>query len=142
MWKIYTPNAVGIAVRTSIGRLSNCFVKKSNDLFERNQARIEEVNYINYSRHKEVYDNFDRFIPKQEAYSYEDEIRLIIMDGSTVDKPSMGKTLEVDLNLLIDKIYISQRSGMEFHLYVEEMLDNYGIKKEIVVTPFARTPSF
>ena len=142
MWKIYTPNAVGVAVKTSVGRLANCFVKKPNDLFERNQARIEKVTYIDYSTHKDNYEQFDRFIHKQKAYSYEKEIRLIIFHGSTINKPPIGKNIEVDLEILIDKIYISKQFGEDFHQYVEELLNDHGINKKIVISPFARTPSF
>lgn len=142
MWKIYTPNAVGVAVKTSIGRLANCFVKKPNDLFERNQARIEKVTYIDYSTHKDNNEEFDRFIHKQKAYSYEKEIRFLIFHGSTINKPPIGKNLEVDLEVLIDEIYISQQSGEDLHQYIEELLNDHGINKKIVIPPFARTPSF
>ena len=79
MWKIYTSNALGIAVKTSVGRLSKCFVKKPNDFFERYEPRIEKVEYIDYTSHEKDYESFDRFIHKQKAYRYEKEIRLLMI---------------------------------------------------------------
>ncbi|MDL1985064.1 MAG: hypothetical protein LWX54_12915 [Deltaproteobacteria bacterium] len=63
MWKIYTPNATGVAIRSTVGRLASCFPRIANDLFERSKARIERVNYdIDFDSHEVIEDEFDRFI--------------------------------------------------------------------------------
>ena len=103
MWKIYTPHATGIAVKTTVDRLANCFVSIPDDHFEYLNARIEKINYIDYDSHTTNKD-FDNLIHKQKGYVYEKEVRILIESMSTVEEPTMGKELEVDLGLLIDKI--------------------------------------
>ena len=34
MWNIYTPKGTGVAIRSTVGKLSTCFIKRPNDLFE------------------------------------------------------------------------------------------------------------
>lgn len=142
MWKIYTPNATGISVKTTVGRLSGCFVSKPNDLFDRFNARIEKVSYINFVSHKAAPDAFDRFTHKQKAYCYEKEVRAIISFMPTVEEPPIGIGLQVDLDLLIDEIYVSHRLGDGLERFIGDLLLENHIKKDVVHPPFVRTPRY
>lgn len=142
MWKIYTPNAAGIAVKTTVGRLAGCFVSRPNDLFDRFNGRIEKVSYINFVSHKTTDNAFDAFIHKQAGYAYEMETRALISFMPTVEEPLLGIGLEVDLDLLIDKIYVSHRLGDGLERFVEDLLLENGVKKDVVHPPFVRSAKY
>lgn len=142
MWKIYTPNAKGFAIKTTINRLSNCFVSKPHDLFDRYSARIENVRYINFLSHEATADTFDRFIHKQEAFSYEREIRVLISSTPTVDEPRIGIGLDVDLDIVVDTVYVSQHHGDGLELFAADLLREAGIKKDIAFPPFVHSPKY
>lgn len=142
MWKIYTPDAKGVAIKSTVGRLATCFIRKPNDLFERLEARIEKVRYIDFVSHEASDDEVDRFIHKQEAYTYEKEIRVLISLRPTVERPRIGIGLEVDLDVLIDKIYVSHRLGDGLEQFVGDILRENHIDREIVHPPFVRDPKY
>ncbi|MCK4485529.1 MAG: hypothetical protein KAU38_02065 [Desulfobacterales bacterium] len=142
MWKIYTPDATGVAIKSTVGQLANCFISRPNDLFERFEARIEKVTYIDFVSHEAIDEEFDRFIHKQESYTYEKEIRVLISSRPTFERPRIGIGLKVDLDVLIDKIYVSHRLGDGLEEFVEDILRENRIDKEVVYPPFVRTPKY
>lgn len=143
MWNIYTPpDAKGFAIKTTINRLANCFVSNSHDLFDNLGARIEKVTYIDFVSHEAKADAFDRFIHKQRAFEYEKEIRVLISYIPTIDEPPIGKGLKVDLDIIIDTIYVSQHQGDGLDLLAADLLRKAGIKKEILFPSFVRTPRY
>jgi len=142
MWKIYTPNATGVSVKTTVGRLASCFVSKPNDLFDTHMAHIEQVSYINFISHKAEPDEFDRFTHKQEAYSYEKEVRAILSYMPTVDEAPIGIEFQVDLGILIDQVYVSHCLGDGLERFVENLLLENQMKKSINHPPFVRAPRY
>ena len=144
MWKIFTQKATGIAIESTVGRLSSCYVKKPYDLFERHNPRIDKIKYINFRKSEEYDDDdfYSRFLHKQKAYKYEGEIRALISDMPTVDTPSVGIGLEVNLDILIDKIFVSNWPICGLDEFVKEILENNRIKKEVIHPLFDRNPSF
>ena len=143
MWKIYTPNATGIAIQSKIGSLTKCFIKRPNDLFERLNANIKPIEY-DLDRIKHIFDedNFNRFQHKLKAYSYEKEIRALITSIPTVEEPRIGFDLEVNLDILIDTIYISHRLGDGLEQFVKDILHENHLDKEVVKPSFVRTPKY
>ena len=139
---IYTPNGTGIVVKTTIGRLAGCFISKPNDFFYTHNARIEKVNYINFISHDATPDTFDPFTHKQAAYCYEKEIRAIISFMPTVERAPIGRELEVDLDLLIDSVYVSHRLGDGLERFVQNLLLEKDLKKEVIHPPFVREPKY
>ena len=128
MWKIYTPNATGIAIQSTIGKLARCFIRRPNDLFERFDVKIEPIKYdLDRIRHISKEDDLNRFQHKLKAYSYEKEIRALLTFIPTVEDPRIGFELEVDLDVLIEKIYLSHRLGDGLEQFVRDIIDEFGI---------------
>ncbi|MCK5724263.1 MAG: hypothetical protein KAI84_17150, partial [Gammaproteobacteria bacterium] len=82
------------------------------------------------------------FIHKLNAYSYEKEIRALISSIPTVEEPRIGIGINVDLEILVDKIYLSHRLGDGLELFVEDILHENHIDKEVVHPLFVRTPKY
>jgi len=145
MWKIYTPNATGVAVKTTVRRLASCFASKLNDgVFNSCRFRIAKASYINYAAHKATPDAFDPFTHKQEAYYYEKEIRAILsyVNMQTVDELPMGIELIVDLDVLIDEIYVSHLSGDGLADFVNKLLQENNLTKTIAHPSFVKEPRY
>jgi len=143
MWKIYTPNATGIAIQSTIGKLANCFLRKPNDLFERLDVRIEPVEYdLDRINDMSEDDDFNRFQHKLKAYNYEKEVRARLTFIPTVEEPRIGLELGVDLDVLFEKIYLSHRLGDGLEQFVRDIMDECHMDKEIVKPSFVRTPMY
>lgn len=133
MWQIYGEN-YGIAIETKVGKL-----KKS---LKSDKINIYKVQYIDYrdknqSKLIPLYwdDNeeaFKRnfFIYKSKSYEYEKEVRAIIVEETEAD----FKGIDVDINQLIDKIYISPFVETWFVDLVEEIIHKqYGLMDKKII---------
>jgi len=143
MWKIYTPNEKGMAIQSTIGKLANCFIRKPNDFFKRLNVRIAPIEYdLDEIKNVPEEDDFERFQHKLKAYNYEKEVRVLLASIPTVEKPRIGLELEVDLNVLFEKIYLSHRLGNGLEQFVRDFMEEYSMEKGIVKPSFVRTPMY
>lgn len=120
MWKLYTSTLnQGIAIRTTYHKLYRSLGKNPS-------IHIGRINYIDFTN------NFaginDSFWFKRRSFEHEKEVRAIFQDHKSND---LGKVIPVDLNILIDKIYVSPTSEEWFKEMVDDILLKYGIKKKI-----------
>lgn len=130
LWKIYTNSHTGVAIKSTVGDLKKAL---NND-----SIKIYKVRYINsfssidenheppfYFRETEKEPNvlINRRVKeayKLKSYEYENEIRAIYLDVSK----SGGKRFEVDLNKLINEIYISPFASDWFAELIEKIKNN------------------
>lgn len=100
MWKMYAKEKLGIAIKTNYERLKNSFARTSEDIY------IGEVHY--YDDDKPYYrlgNTFYSFLVKHNYYEFESEVRCIT--ELKQDAKDMFKNIDVDLNTLIEDVYIS-----------------------------------
>lgn len=106
MWQIFTQNSEGLAIQSTIGRLQNALQPETN--FEQ---YIGEVNYIDYKKEYIPFDDmFFPFLFKRKSFQYEREVRIITDIGDNNVKLNEGLKINVDINQLIEKIYIHPKS--------------------------------
>ncbi len=121
MWKLYTKDSSqGIAIRTTYNRLYNSMQKNPS-------ISIGRVNYIDYS--KRFVDHNGAFWYKRCSFEHEKEVRAILSDYT--QKDVFGILIPVDLNILIDHIYVSPTAPSWFYSLVRNLLDKYTIHKEV-----------
>jgi len=134
MWKIYTPNSTGVAIKSTVKRLSECFIRQPNDFFERKYMTISETIYEDYIDTDQL--ELEQIFYKRHAYAYENEIRAVASFLSTIETPDKMET-DVDLDVLIDKIYMlsSQDSNILKGL-VENLICKYNLSKEVLIPRF------
>ena len=134
MWKIYTPNSTGVAIKSAVKRLSECFIRQPNDFFERKYMTISETIYENYIDLDQL--ELEQIFYKQRAYEYENEIRAVASFLSTIETLDKME-IDVDLDILIDKIYVlsSQDSNILKGL-VENLICKYNLSKEVLIPSF------
>lgn len=119
MWKLYiSAKNQGIAIQTTMERL--CYSIGSSN-FE-----LGAVNYISFEEPLGV-DSIPVWY-KRKAFQHEQEVRAVIRETGT---SGVGKAVEVDLDLLIEKVYISPSAPTWFASLVERTMGRYGLKKMV-----------
>lgn len=127
MWQIFTQNSEGLAIQSTIGRLQKALeVEKDFNQF------IGEVNYIDYKKEYIPFDDmFFPFLFKRKSFQYEGEVR-IIADLSDKDiKINDGLKIDVDIDQMIEKIYIHPKSENWYKKLVIELVSKLGFDFEI-----------
>jgi hypothetical protein len=143
LWKIYSDFGKGIMIKSSVKNLIAAFNETPEDI------RISEIGYLDYNQ--DLMRDGNTFFPiihKQNAYDYEEEIRLIY----SIDFPQIGKTydwsneeiqegklLTVDLTLLIDEIIIGPFSPKWMIDLIADLASKYGLTKPITKSKLSFT---
>ena len=138
LWKIYTLPKTGIAIRSTVGNLRKSldndnikiykvkYIKSFSNIEEKYEipfydlGRDETYGYILNKRFGGVY--------KQEVYRYENEVRAVYLEFSNKENINFN----VDLDILIDSIYISPFASDWFYELVNKIVErqDYLISKK------------
>jgi len=127
MWQIFTQNSEGLAIQSTIGRLQKA-VKPENNF----DQYIGEVNYIDYRKEYIPFDDlFFPFLFKRKSFQYEREVRILTDTSKSTVKLNDGLKINVDINQLIEKIYIHPKSENWYKKLVIELVERLGFGFEI-----------
>ena len=122
MWQIFTQNSEGLAIQSTIGRLQKALAPEINF----NQY-IGEVNYIDYKKEHIPFDDlFFPFLFKRKSFQYEGEVRILTDIGDSAVKINEGLKINVDINALIEKIYIHPKSENWYKNLVIQLVKQLG----------------
>ena len=122
MWQIFTQNSEGLAIQSTIGRLQKALQPE-----EHFQQYIGEVNYIDYKKEYIPFDDlFFPFLYKRKSFQYEREVRIISDVTQNHLKLNDGLKINVDVNLLIEKIYIHPKSENWYKNLVIQLVAKLG----------------
>jgi len=127
MWQIFTQNSEGIAIQSTIGRL-----QKALEVEKEFKQYIGEVNYIDYKKEFIPFDDmFFPFLFKRKSFQYEREVRIIADITAENIKINDGLKIQIDINQLIEKIYIHPKSENWYKRLVIELVSKLGFDFEI-----------
>ena len=119
MWQIFTQNNEGLAIQSTVGRLQKALQADTTY-----QQSIGEVNYIDYRKEHIPFDDmFFPFLFKRKSFIYEREIRIICDASQRVNPVNEGLNISVNINDLIEKIYIHPKSENWYKKLVIELLN-------------------
>ena len=122
MWQIFTQNSEGLAIQSTVNRL-----KKALDSESQHKQYIGEVNYIDYKKEYIPFDDmFFPFLFKRKSFQYEREIRIISDVTQSNIKLNDGLKINVDINQLIEKIYIHPKSENWYKNLVIQLVKQLG----------------
>ena len=122
MWQIFTQNSEGLAIQSTIGRLQESLNPETNL-----KQYIGEVNYIDYKKEHIPFDDmFFPFLFKRKSFQYEGEVRIITDIGESEIKINEGLKINVDINQLIEKIYIHPKSENWYKNLVIQLVKQLG----------------
>ena len=127
MWQIFTQNNEGLAIQSTIGRLQKALKPEINY-----SQFIGEVNYIDYKKEYIPFDDmFFPFMFKRKSFQYEREVRIISDLSESNIKINDGLKIDVDINQLIEKIYIHPKSENWYKKLVIELVSKLDYAIEI-----------
>lgn len=123
MWKLYASgkDAKGVAVKTSVGRLKKAIGRN---------VEVGRIAYIDYS--KEWPNANEALWRKRLSFEYEHEVRVrIITEGGLSLTPPEFMLLPVNLDELIESVFVSPMAGAWFKEVVADVLKRYGLNKDV-----------
>jgi hypothetical protein len=123
MWRLYASGkeAKGVAIKTTVGQL-----KKAIE----GNVEIGRIKYIDYS--KEWPNTNEALWRKRLSFEYEREVRVRVMNkGGLSPTPPNFLMLPVNLNELIEAVYVSPMSESWFKDVVADVMRRYGVDKEV-----------
>lgn len=129
MWSVYLKTNEGIAIQSNFKRLCDSFQKSSDDV------NIGIVNYKDY--YAEIIEDetiFGWVSHKLKSYEYERELRAIVtnqMDDKLKPLHEVGKYISIDLNTLIETVYVAPNADKWYTDLVIEVTRKYGYNYEI-----------
>ncbi|TRX39744.1 hypothetical protein [Flavobacterium restrictum] len=127
MWQIFTQNSEGLAIQSTIGRLQNAVAKEENF-----KQYIGEVNYIDYKKEYIPFDDlFFPFLYKRKSFQYEREVRILSDVTENNIKINEGLKINIDVNQLIEKIYIHPKSENWYKNLVIQLVSNLNFDIQI-----------
>jgi hypothetical protein len=122
MWQIFTGNSEGLAIQSTIGRLEKALTPE-----KKYKQYIGEVNYIDYKKEYIPFDDmFFPFLFKRKSFQYEREVRIISDFSESNIKINDGMKIDVDIDQLIEKIYIHPKSENWYKKLVIELVSKLG----------------
>lgn len=132
MWKLYALSCEAIAIQSTYDRLFRCL---PDDGFF-----VGKVKYIDYEKDVIPENNtFYPFVHKRKSFEHEREVRAVhqslpARDGKLlvgVSNSETGRNVAVNLNDLIECIYLAPRVPLWFSKLVAETIEKYGIKRDV-----------
>jgi hypothetical protein len=127
MWQIFTQNSEGLAIQSTVKRLQEALTPEKNY-----KQYIGEVNYIDYKKEYIPFDDlFFPFLFKRKSFQYEREVRIITDVTENTVKLNDGLKIHVDINQLIEKIYIHPKSENWYKNLVIQLVTQLGFDFEI-----------
>ncbi|EKN3458395.1 DUF2971 domain-containing protein [Yersinia enterocolitica] len=138
MWKIYSENNNGIAIKTSTSSIVSAM--KDND--DKRLIHFGLVKYIDYHNAElgpkdYVVDGHTSPLLKRDSFSHENEARLFIMADVDIKKPLEtkieAKFVKVNINDLIELIYISPFAKEPYVSSVYSICQRYGVDRNKII---------
>lgn len=133
MWDLYLKNEEGIAIQTTFNRLKKSLGACEEEIF------IGKVKYIDPAKYKNLNNSFiEPFFTKRLSFSHEKEVRLVYApvidayDEQFQDESIMGKNIRMNLDELIEKVYISPDAAPWFVEVVRVVLEKFDVNAEII----------
>jgi hypothetical protein len=146
MWKLYLKSNEGIAIRSTFSRLKSCLNAEKRDIF------IGKVQYVDYEKDllSEVHTLLP-FVHKRKSFAHEHELRALIQEfrykrNGEIDwsKPPFdeGIYIKVNLETLIDKIYLAPTSPKWLVELVKSVTGLYKLNKEVLQSTLDDVPVY
>ena len=146
MWKLYLKSDEGIAIQSNLGDLKRSLDKSEIDV------NIGKVEYIDYdkdiiSESSIVYP----FVHKRKSFEHEKEMRVLTwilppkVEGKwdlSKPNPNLGINVDIDLNALINRVYVSPTAPRWFFDLTKSIMKKYNVKKEVIMSDMTMGPVY
>ena len=146
MWDLYLKSDEGIAIQSTYSKLKKSFIC-DDEIF------IGTVKYIDYD--KDIIDSgnvLTPFVHKRKSFEHEREVRALCTkwpvgdsyEGMDFSKETMefGAPIKIDLEVLIEKIFVAPNAPGWFVDLVKSAVNRYGYKFEVIHSELNDSPLF
>lgn len=145
MWKLYVRGDNGIAIQSRFHRLKNCFNNYKDE-----EIRIGKIKYIDYQADYMPDGNvYYPFLYKRKSFEYEKELRALIIRYRELDGKvdvnvfnKGGDYIPIDVQTLVENMYVSPTSGPWFCDLVKSILNKYGLKIRPIKSSLSKDPIY
>ena len=144
MWKLYSREFDGIAIRTCFQSLASSFTCSES-------IYIGRVNYVDYDTAFIPESNsFYPYLHKRPSFKHENEVRAITQNFPIVDQRAdlsqpifeVGTYYSVDVASLIQKVIVAPYADAWFIELVRSVANRYGLKVPVIKSVLAETPTW
>lgn len=137
MWNLYLKSNEGISIQSTFSKLQKSV---TSDKFVYGGI----VKYIDYNNDSlGCHDLFTKHLHKRLGFKHEQEFRIMSPRTECDDKSQKnGINVQVDLNKLIENIYISPTAPSWFNRLVQEIIAKYDYNFNVIKSDLSRTPVF
>lgn len=146
LWNLHLKSEDGVAIQSTFRRLADSFNKSDETV------HIGIVKYINYDIDWMPAENIIYpYLHKRLGFDYEKELRALVQrffltDKNIIDKEktdaTKGLTIMVDLDILIERIFVHPNSPQWFFDTVNSITKKFSLEKEIIPSKLAEPPQF
>lgn len=134
MWYLYSKDiSNAIAIKTTYQRLYESLGKDPD-------IQIGRINYLDYD--KEYVDTNGEYWSKRISFAHEREVRVMKTDYEKKELRLKGLEVHVDLEKLIDSVFISPMADEWMLSLVRDVLTKYGIDKPVYYSGLNKRPFF
>jgi hypothetical protein len=141
MWKLYLKSNEGITIQSTYQKLRDCFSKIKNDIF------IGQVKYIDYetesidTSHGNI---FSPFVHKRKSFEHGKEVRAITIETKNPWEKSIvhGLNIPVNLDILIENIYVAPNAPPWFESLVKSVIKRYGAVYPVIKSNLEKSPLY
>jgi hypothetical protein len=147
MWKLNLKTDEGVAIRSTFRRLAD-----SLKMCTEYTVHIGKVKYIDYETDWLPEGNaFYPFLHKRRSFEHERELRAVIqklplVEGMGIDlaqpSPDAGAYVPVDVDLLLETVFVSPAAPAWFHELVSSVVGKYGFNKEVRRSKLGEDPVY
>jgi len=146
MWKLYLKSNEGIAIQSSFDLLKTSLKDEIHDV------HIGRVKYIDFEKDWMSEGNtLYPFVHKRKSFEHEKELRAVIQEfrykkNGEIDwsKPSFddGIYIQVDLAVLVDRIYLAPTSPKWLFELVKSITERYNLDKNVLQSSLDDIPVY
>ncbi|MBQ3113780.1 MAG: DUF2971 domain-containing protein [Phascolarctobacterium sp.] len=123
MWKIYAENNMGIAIQTRVDKLKEAIRSVNNT---RHKLYFQKVTYGDFENDNlPIIEPVNILFYKKKEFEYEKEFRIARVNKGT--KEDFFR-LKVDLNTLIENVYVAPTAPTYYKELLQNVLLKYGCK--------------
>jgi len=134
MWRLYLKSEEGIAIQSTFNRLKESFQGATIDV------SISMVKYIDYDKEVIPWNNLIApALYKRKSFEHERELRAIVFK---TDQNCNGMYVPIDVDILIEKIYVAPKSPEWFLSLVRQVVSRYEINKEAIQSSLDEGPLY
>lgn len=135
LWEQYIDSNEGVALSTTVNSLESSV---SDDEFQTTYGKVE---YIDYQNERIPSGRLPTLYHKRKSFEHENEYRASF-SITDEENPDPGKYVPVDIDELIDQVYLSPTSQDWFYDQVDSVLRTYNIDCELVQSDILSDPVY